>query len=118
MVIQALVTCVKFNASIVTSNFTAMRILKKLICLFLTTAMVFACEDTKVEPFGPGPGNPGVSRTSQPFEATLDLQKISATPIEYDPVLSLQVGYEGTGTSNIGSPGSPWRQLTLRRLAS
>lgn len=78
-----------------------MTILKKLSYLFLTTAFIFACEDTEVTPPPPPPCDN--CPASQPFEAILDLQKISEFPIQYEPVILLDVSYQGTGTSNMGT---------------
>ncbi len=78
-----------------------MTILKKMSCLFLTTAMFFACEDDG--PIITGPVGPGGNTTTQFFEGTLDLQKISGSPVQYEPVLMLNVRYQGSGTSNMMS---------------
>jgi len=77
-----------------------MTILKSLGFFLLITTVFFACgEDDGFV----GPTNSGNQVTSESFEANITLQKLSGSPVAYEPILLLNVQYEGQGTSNLMS---------------
>ena len=74
-----------------------MCILKKAAWLFLAGLVMFACDDD--DPIGGGDCKKPMEGIE--FEADLELQRVSGSPVQYEPVLLLEVLYVGSGTSNI-----------------